>query len=49
MFLPTQKNDSHPIIVDYGDDQFTLRIQEKSKPVTFNPHDSFLFQLVFLF
>ena len=29
--LHTQKNDSLIILVDYGDDQFTLRIQDNEK------------------
>ena len=44
--LPTQKNDSHLIIVVYGDDQFTLRIQIKGSIVKYTPLDSFSFQSV---
>ena len=44
--LPTQKNDSHLILVDYGDDQFTLRIQDKGNTVKYTPLDSFSFQSV---
>ena len=32
-----QINDSHPILIDYGDAQFTLRIQDKGNTVTY-PH-----------
>ena len=45
--LPTQKNDSHLILADYGDDQFTLRIQDKGNVVKYTPLDSFSFQSVF--
>ena len=41
--LPTQKNDSHPILVDYSDDQFTLRILDKCNTVTYTPLESFSF------
>ena len=44
--LPTQKNDSHLILADYGDDQFTLRIQDKGNVVKYIPLDSFSFQSV---
>ena len=44
--LPTQKNDSHLILADYGDDQFTLRIQDKGNIVKYTPLDSFSFQSV---
>ena len=37
------KNDSLPILVDYGDDQFTLRLEDKGKTVTYTPLDSFSF------
>ena len=44
--LPTQKNDSHLILADYGDDQFTHRIQDKGNIVKYTPLDSFSFQSV---
>ena len=44
--LPTQKNDSHLILADYGDDQFTLRIQDKGNVVKYTLLDSFSFQSV---
>ena len=44
--LPTQKNDSHLILADYGDDQFTLRIQDEGNIVKYTPLDSFSFQSV---
>ena len=40
------KNDSHPILVDYGDDQFTLRILDKCNTNTYTPLDSFSFKSV---
>ena len=40
------KNDLHLILVDYGDDQFTLRIQDKGNIVKHTPLDSFSFQSV---
>ena len=44
--LPTQKHDSHLILADYGDDQFTLRIQDKGNVVKYTPLDPFSFQAV---
>ena len=43
---PYTKNDSHLILVDYGHDQFTLRIQDKGNIVKYTPLDSFFFQSV---
>ena len=39
--LPTQKKDSHLILVEYGDDQFALRIPDKGNIVTYIPLHSF--------
>ena len=39
--FPTQKNDSPLILADYGDDQFTLRIQDKGNVVKYTPLGSF--------
>ena len=44
--IPYTKNDSHFILVDYGDDQFTLCIQDKGNIVEYTPLDSFVFQSV---
>ena len=44
--LPTQKKDFHPILVDYGDDQFTLRILDRSNTITYTPLKSFCFKSV---
>ena len=46
MYSPHKKKDSHLILADYGDDQFTLRIQDKGNTVTYTPLDSFSFQSV---
>ena len=47
--LYTRKTDSHRNSVDYGDDQFTLCIQDKHKTVTNTPLDSFSSQSVYSF
>ena len=39
-----QKNDCHPILADYGDDQFSIRINNKGEDVHIKPLDSFSFQ-----
>ena len=44
--LPTQKNDCHPVLVDYDDDQFTLRSQDKGNTFTYFPLNYFSFQSV---
>ena len=46
MYSLRKKNDSYLILVDYGDDQFTLRIQDKVSIFKFTPLDSFSFQSV---
>ena len=42
--LPTQKNDSHPIVVDYSLKQYTLRIHDSGNDVTSTPLNSFSFK-----
>ena len=42
--LPTQKNDSHPILVDNGSKQYTLRIHDSGNDVTVTPLNSFSFK-----
>ena len=42
--LPTQKNDSHPILVDNGTQQYTIRIHDSGNNVTTNPLTSFSFK-----
>ena len=39
-----QKNDFHPILADYGDDQFSIRINNKAEDIHIKPLDSFSFQ-----
>ena len=46
MYSLHEKNDSQRILADYGDDQFTLRIQDKGNTVTYTSLDSFSFQSV---
>ena len=46
MFYQLKKKYSHPTLVEYGDDQFTLRILDKSSTVTNTPLDSFSFESV---
>ena len=42
--LPHQKHDSHPILADYGTDQFCIRINDKGNDIIVKPLDSFSFQ-----
>ena len=42
--LANTKNYSYPILVEYGDDKFTIRIQDKGNTVTYTSLDSFSFQ-----
>ena len=37
----TQIHDSHPILADYGDDQFSIRINDKGNDIIVKPSDSF--------
>ena len=41
-----QKNDCHPILADYGDDQFSIRINNKGEVIHIKPLDSFSFQSI---
>ena len=41
-----QKNDCHPILADYGDDQFSIRINNKGEDIHIKPLDSFSFQSI---
>ena len=41
-----QKNDCHPILADYGDDQFSIRINNKGEDIHIKPLDSFYFQSI---
>ena len=41
-----QKNDCHPILADYGDDQFSISINNKGEDIHIKPLDSFSFQSI---
>ena len=42
--LPHQKHDSHPILADYGTDQFSTRINDKGSDFVVKPLQSFSFK-----
>ena len=44
--LPHQKHDSHPILADYGTDQFSIRNNDKGNNVIVKPLQSFSFTSV---
>ena len=44
--LPHQKYDSHPILADYGTDQFSSRINDKGNDIIAKPLRSFSFESV---
>ena len=44
--LPHQNNDSHPILADYGTDQFSLRINDKGNDIIVQPLKSFSFNAI---
>ena len=41
-----QKNDCYPILADYGEDQFSIRINSKGEDIHIKPLDSFSFQSI---
>ena len=41
-----QKNGCHPILADYGEDQFSFRINNKGEDIHIKPLDSFSFQSI---
>ena len=41
-----QKNDCHPILADYGEVQFSFRINNKGEDIHIKPLDSFSFQSI---
>ena len=43
---PHQKHDSHPILADYGTDQFSIRINDKGNDIIVKPLQSFSFKSV---
>ena len=44
--LPHQKHDSHPILADYGTDQFSIRINDKGNNIVVKPLHPFSFKSV---
>ena len=44
--LPHQKHDSHPILANYGTDQFPIRDNDKGNHIVFKPLHSFSFKSV---
>ena len=42
-----QKNDCHPILADYGEDQFSFRINNKGEDIHIKPLDLFFFNPLF--
>ena len=44
--LPHQKHDSHPILADYGTDQFSIRINDKGNDIVVKPLQTFLFKSI---
>ena len=44
--LPHQEHDSHPILADYGTDQFSIRIIDQENDIIVTPLNSFSFKSV---
>ena len=44
--LSHQKHDSHPILADYGTDQFSIRINDKGNDIVVKPLQSFSFKSI---
>ena len=44
--LPHQNHDYHPILADYGTDQFSIRINDKGNDIVVKPIRSFSFKSV---
>ena len=44
--FPHQKHDAHPILADYGTDQFSIRINDKGNDIDVKPLHSFSFKSV---
>ena len=44
--LPHQKHDSHPILADYGPDQFSIRINDKGHDIVVKSLQSFSFKSI---
>ena len=47
--LPHQKHDSHPILAEYGTDQFSIRINDKGNYIIVKPLQSFSFKFITIF
>ena len=47
--LPHQKNDSHPILADYGTNQFSIGKNDKGNDTIVKPLDSFFFKYIIPF
>ena len=45
--LSHQKHNSHPILADYGTDQFSIRINDNGNDIIVKPLDSFSFKSIF--
>ena len=43
------KKDCHPILADYGEDQFSIRININREDIHIKPLDSFFFQSIVSF
>ena len=43
---PSQRDDCHPILADFSNDQFSIRLRNKDEDVTVKPLDSFSFKAV---
>ena len=44
--LPLQKHDSHPILADYGTDQFSIRINDKGNDIVVKASQSLSFKFI---
>ena len=44
--LPHRKSDSHPILAEYGTDQFSIRINDKGNDIIVKPLNFFSFKSV---
>ena len=47
--INNQKNDCHPNLADYGEDQFSIRMNNKGEDIHIKPLDSFSFQSIVSF
>ena len=42
----SKKNDCHPLLADYGEDQFSIHLNNKGEYIHIKPLDSFSFQSI---